>query len=393
MHYTESAARRTLRRIGLGVVAASLLAFPLAREIRIKRAAQSLTEAWRDAPISPRWSTLLGISFRSPQVAALGLEAQPTLEALLAYPFHIIRLGAYWNRIEPAPGVFDHHGLDWQVEAAARAGKQIILCVGALKTFSYPEFFAPAHLLARPLPEHTLISPATHPSLLAAALEFVGRIVDRYKDHQGIVAWQVEHEAVDPLGFEHSWRLAAAFVEKEVEAVRWADPARPIMLNGFLPTSLPGQLAQWWQTRDQGDSLAVAQRLADIVGIDFYPRYALATAGPLTLYLDGTRSPWSRRRLKQLLSGARVRRQKLMVSEGQAEPWEAVTIPPNPAGRVMYSCRPEQLIDNYNACMRWSREDAPLYAYLFWGAEYWMLREQSQDPSYLQAFARVLESA
>ena len=34
-----------------------------------------------------------------------------------------------------------------------------------------------------------------------------------------------------------------------------------------------------------------------------------------------------------------------------------------------------------------------LDAYLFWGAEYWMLREQSGDASYMQAFARILESA
>jgi hypothetical protein len=156
---------------------------------------------------------------------------------------------------------------------------------------------------------------------------------------------------------------------------------------------LPGQLAQWWQTRDQGDSLDVARRLADFVGIDYYPRYALAAVGPLTLYLDGTKSPWAWRRLKPLLAGARPERQKLMVSEGQAEPWEAVTIPPSPHQKAMSSCRPEQVIRNYNAAMRWSREDAPLYAYLFWGAEYWMLRKQSRDPSYLETFARILESA
>ena len=59
-------------------------------------------------------------------------------------------------------------------------------------------------------------------------------------------------------------------------AVRAADPSRPIMMNGFLPASPLVRLPQWWQTRDQGDSLAVAQRLADIVGIDYYPRHALA---------------------------------------------------------------------------------------------------------------------
>jgi Beta-galactosidase len=310
----------------------------------------------------------------------------------LTYPYQLIRLGAYWNRMEPEPGVFYTDELDWQVDAAERAGKQIILCVGPLKTFSYPEFFVPAYHLAYPLQEHTLIRPSAYPSLLSAATAFITRLVERYKDRKGIVAWQLEHEAVDPLGVEHSWRLGADFVEKEVEAVRQADPTRPIMMNGFLPTSLPVRLSQWWRTRDQGDSLAVAQRMADIVGIDYYPRHALMAVGTKTLYLDGSKSPWQQQRRKRLFAWTRAHGQKLMIAEGQAEPWETVTTPPNPDKLGMYSCLPEQVITNYNTCMRWSQQESPLYAYLFWGAEYWMLRKQCADSSYLQAFARIIEN-
>jgi hypothetical protein len=313
---------------------------------------------------------------------------------LLAYPFHLIRLGAYWNRIEPAPGAFDARELDWQVEAAERAGKQIVLCVGAVKTFGYPEFFVPEHHLAHPLPEHTLIRPSAYRSLLAAATAVLTRVVDRYKDRESIVAWQVEHEAVDPLGLEHSWRLDAAFVEKEVEAARQTDPSRPILMNGFLPASLPVRLSQWWRTRDQGDSLTVAQRMADIVGIDHYPRHALATVGARTLYLDGSRSPWQHPRRQQLFAWARRCGRRLMISEGQAEPWETATPPPNPQARGMSSCMPEHVIENYNRWLSWARQAAfPLDAYLFWGAEYWMLRQQRGDPRYIGAFARIIEQA
>jgi hypothetical protein len=83
-----------------------------------------------------------------------------------------------------------------------------------------------------------------------------------------------------------------------------------------------------------------------------------------------------------------------MIAEGQAEPWEAVTTPPNPGAWGMYSCLPEHVIANYNTCMRWAEQGgAQLYAYLFWGAEYWVLRNQSGDTRYLQAFARILEQA
>lgn len=390
MQKTEKTSWKILRNITLAIGAASFLTVPLALEVRLKQSTQPLTDAWQHLPIEPRCSTLLGISYRSPQVAVLGLDSQTTLRTLLTYPFQLIRLGAYWNRMEPEPGKFLTDELDSQIDAAERAGKLIILCVGPLKTFSYPEFFVPMHYLSPPFPEHTLIKPSAYPSLLTAATEFITRLVERYRHRKGIVAWQLEHESVDPLGVEHSWRLDVAFVEKEVEALRKADPTRPIMMNGFLPTSLPVRFSQWWRTNDQGDSLTVAQRLADIVGIDYYPRHALMAVGTKTLYLDGSKTPWQRRR-KQLFVQTRAHGQKLMIAEGQAEPWETVTTPPNPYGQGMYSCLPERIITNYNTCMRWSRQEASLYAYLFWGAEYWMLRKQYADSSYLQAFARILE--
>jgi hypothetical protein len=385
---------QALRRVGVGAIVGGVLALPLAVEVRVRRSTQPLSDAWRNAPIEPRAATALGVSFRPRQIATLGLDVESTFRKLVAYPFQLIRLGAYWNQVERAPGAFDTGELDWQLELAEQAGKQIIVCVGAVKTFGYPEFFVPAHRLPRALPEHTRIKPSAHASLLQGATEFVARIVDRCRHHPNVVAWQVEHEAVDPLGLEHSWRLDESFVEEEVAAVRRADPSRPILMNGFLPATLPVRLSQWLQTRDQGDSLSVAQRHADIVGIDHYPRHALVGLGQTTLYLDGSRSPWQRSRRDRLFAWARMSRRRLMVTEGQAEPWEAVTTPPNPQAQGMYSCLPNQVIANYNQWMRWSRQaDFALDAYLFWGAEYWVLRAQSGDASYLGAFARILDNA
>ncbi len=151
MQDTAKPSRKIARIIAPAIGAASLLALPLASEMRLKQATQPLTEVWQHAPIEPRRSTLLGISFRTPQVDALGLDARTTLQTLLVYPFQLIRLGAYWNCIEPEAGRFCFDALDWQIDAAERAGKQIILCVGPLKTFSYPEFFVPAHHLKLPV--------------------------------------------------------------------------------------------------------------------------------------------------------------------------------------------------------------------------------------------------
>jgi hypothetical protein len=384
---------RALRAAASLGVAGALL--PLVSEFRLARSQQRHTGRWRHVPVEPGGPALFGISFRPRQAETFGLDPRESFNRMLGYPFEVVRLGAYWNRIEPEPGRFDTSELDWQVDAAEQAGKRIIVCLGPVKTFGYPEYFVPGHRLAEPLPEGRRIGPATHPALLAAGIGHATRLVERYKDRPAVVAWQVEHEAADPLGLEHSWRLSAEFVAEEVAAVRAADPSRPVMMNGFLPASTPVRAMQWWRSRDQGDSLAVAQRLTDTVGIDFYPRHAIAGNSHWGLYLDGSGHPWQRQRWAELLAwAAAAPGRRVLIAEGQAEPWEAVTTPPDPRGRVMYSCPPELLIRTYNRCMRRFRQAATdPWAYLFWGAEYWLLRQQHGDPSYLQAFTRILEHA
>lgn len=378
-------------RGGLVMLRGAADAAVLLPEVKVARPSRPLTDRWEELPVEPPGSTMLGISYRPLQAAALGLDPKQALADLLQYPFAVIRLAAYWNQLEPAAGHLDFDALDRQVDATAQAGKKIILCVGAVKAFGYPEFFVPAHYLPTPLPEGRLISPQSHPQLVAAATSFVSRVVERYRGRAEIVAWQVEHEPVDPLGMEHSWRLSTSFVRQEVAAVRATDSARPVLLTGFLPTSMPVRVQQHWRTRDQGDSLAVAGQLADIVGINFYPRHAIARLGSRTVYLAGSRSPLELRLNARLSAGFVRSGRRLMVTEGQAEPWETVTTPPSRAGSGMFSCLPEHVIENYNAGLQLGR-DAPdgLWAFLFWGAEYWLKRREQGDDRYLAAVSRIL---
>ncbi len=61
---------------------------------------------------------------------------------------------------------------------------------------------------------------------------------------------------------------------------------------------------------------------------------------------------------------------------------------------ALSSCPPERVIDTYNRCLRAARRvGGSLDAYLFWGAEYWLLRQSAGDPTYLHAIARVLDEA
>jgi hypothetical protein len=162
-------------------------------------------------------------------------------------------------------------------------------------------------------------------------------------------------------------------------------------MNGFVPLSTMGRLTQAWRTRGEGDSLTAALELADWVGLDIYSRIAIVSAAGHALYLDGGSLPWNRVRWRWM---ARVAQgHQIVVTEGQAEPWEADPVPPDPIGGVAYSCPPERLILNYNQALGPSGEGPLVSAYIFWGWEYWLRREASGDRSYLGAIDRVLAEA
>ena len=362
--------------------------------LRLRRSTQPATDRWRTLPVTPRVGTKLGFNFRLPQAEAFALDPHAALERLHGMGFQVVRLAALWNRVEPAPRVFDPTSVDWQVEAAVRHGVEVVLSLGPVKNFGYPEFYVPRHHLPEPLPEGRLITPGTHPRLAEAALTVLQRLAERYRGVSAISAWQVEHEAVDPLGLEHSWRLGAQFVARELDLVRSLDPSRPVVLNGYLPMSGPVSFLQRWRTRDQGDSLAFAAANAGIVGLDIYPCHGLAAVGSLSLYLDA-RHAAARRHVGAALQEAGRHGRPVMVTEGQAEPWEAVTEPPSPmSGLATVSCPPDRLIETYNVCLDAAATvGVQPEAYVFWGTEYWLRRERDGDSTYLESAERVISNA
>ncbi|MGH7608612.1 MAG: beta-galactosidase [Candidatus Dormibacteria bacterium] len=369
------------------------LALPPVLEVRLRRPQRQPSAAWRRVAVRKRGPCRLGISYRPRQAEALGLDPGQVLRRLAQLPVELVRLGAYWSRIEKVPGDFDLGELDRSLDVVESAGKKVILAVGALKTFGYPELYVPPHWAPSGFPEGRLVTPASHPRLNAAAREFLARVVSRYRERRSVLAWQVENEALDPLGMEHSWRLSRDFLASEMATVRSLDPTRPILLNGFLPMSLTVRAAQLWRTRGQGDSLEAALSLADMVGLDIYPRNAAAALGGHSLYLDGAQLPWNRVPWSRLRRRVEATGRELVVSEGQAEPWEATTVPPDLPGSVAFSCPPERVIANYNLGLGPSGQPPVVSAYFFWGLEYWLRRETSGDPSYFAAFTRILEES
>ena len=88
--------------------------------------------------------------------------------------------------------------------------------------------------------------------------------------------------------------------------------------------------------------------------MNYYPRNALLSLGRSSLCLDGSRAPWQQWRCRRLAEAA-------------------------------------HLITTYN---QWLAPGAlgagRLFAYLFWGAEYWVQRRLNGAGHYLAAIKRIL---
>jgi hypothetical protein len=138
----------------------------------------------------------------------------------------------------------------------------------------------------------------------------------------------------------------------------------------------------------------MALRSADIVGVDVYPRQALVSAAGWGLYLAGGAGAGAGARLTRIGAQARGHSRRVIVTESQAEPWESTTVPPDPRRGFSSSCTPAHVVETYNRCMTSLRRGGVTpEAYLFWGAEYWVMRARTGDRGYLDAFVRILERA
>jgi hypothetical protein len=73
--------------------------------------------------------------------------------------------------------------------------------------------------------------------------------------------------------------------------------------------------------------------------------------------------------------------------------WREVPVEPRRQTKLGASFRPPQ-VDALGLDVGWARDgNFELDAYVFWGAEYWIARQQSGDARYLDAIARIMSES
>lgn len=285
----------------------------------------------------------------------LNLDWQKTYEAILnELPFQKLRLIAYWQYLEPQESLFTFDDLDWQIKKAQEKGKEITLVLGN-RVPRWPECHAPDW--AKKLSKEEFQS---------SLLGYIENIINRYKSHSSIRAWQVENEPFLSM-FGECPLFDKEFFQKEIALVKKLDPTRPVIITES------GELSLWTD----------AAPLADIVGTTLY-RIVWNSA------LEARWKHFIPPAMYALRANSIMRHygvKDVIISELQAEPWA-----PGVAsiGFVEFDKQTKDFnLGDMKDNVEFAKKTGIREIYL-WGVEWWYLREQKGDPSWMQ-FGKTLK--
>ncbi len=248
-----------------------------------------------------------------------------------------LRLIAYWPEIEPESEKYVFDELDWQIQEAQKRDVKIIMAMG-LKLPRWPECHEPEWIKNHELriKNHEL-------------LNYIEKVVERYKDTPNLYAWQIENEPF--LAFGECPKFDPEFLDEEIALVKSLD-GRPIIITDS------GELSLWYK----------AAKRADIFGTTMYRKVHAKITGYITYPLPAGFFRAKERLLKLFIAF----KNPLIVIELQGEPWSE---------KLLYETAPEDDLKYLN--IREFRDiidyakRAGFNEYYLWGAEWWYKMKQS----------------
>lgn len=275
----------------------------------------------RKGEISPSLNTAYGFSFSPRYAQSLGLDPRESFEAALSLGPKIVRLPVYWDNP-------DYEFLDWALEKSAEQSVQTILSIG-YRNFRYPECYAPEDTKNLSLGDFK-----------GVLFDHLREVVGHFDSYENLFAWQVENEPFDlPLFRRWCRHVSSEFISAELEHVKSLDPHHPVVLN-FGGEVLFRPL---WSRQT---------RLADIIGVSFYPE----TRTPLGNFPVRTYEiPFSPRNIAAEEKYFAELGKNFWVTEFQAEPWGD-----NPF-----------TVSDFQRNLEILEKQGGAKVVLFWGVEYW----------------------
>jgi len=294
-----------------------------------------------------------GVNFSQKHAENLGLNWQETYLALLDdLKVKNIKLITHWDLIEPREGGYNFEDLDWQIKEAENREAKILLVIG-MKTGRWPECHAPDWAQCQ-------ISKAKCQNFL---LEYLGKIVNRYKNSNTVWAWQMENEPFFPFG-ECPW-VDKNFLKKEIELVKSLDPGKKSVI-----ISDSGEGSLWIN----------AARLGDIVGTTMYKKVWFRQLGTYIYYPLPPTFYWKKAEyIKKIFN------KKVIVTELQAEPWGPKLLYDSPLAEQEKTMNLERFKYNIEFAKK-----TGLDTFYLWGGEWWYWMKTRQGNSSIWDEAKTL---
>ena len=146
-------------------------------------------------------------------------DPQETLQAMIDdLGIRRFRLVSYWNNHEPQPDQYDFSELDWQFDMIEAAGGEIALSIG-LRQPRWPECHGPEWAMAKSVPDWT-----------EDLKEYMGVTIDRYKDRDVLVEYQLENEFLLTVFGDCPDHSRERLID-EYNYVKTKDDTRPLIVN------------------------------------------------------------------------------------------------------------------------------------------------------------------
>ncbi|MBI2677125.1 MAG: hypothetical protein HYX21_04250 [Candidatus Yanofskybacteria bacterium] len=288
-----------------------------------------------------------GISFSKFHSDELKLDWKETYLALLDdLGARRLRLTAHWPNTEPVNDKFNFSELDFQMAEAEKRGLEIILAVGR-RLPGWPECHEPEWAKKLSVSDRQ-----------SEILEYIEKVVSRYKELQAIKYWQVENEPfLTFFSRANCGELDKEFLEKEVALVKRLDPAHPVLLTDS------GEFGTWFGAYKRGD----------IFGTSLYlyiwnKKFNLSFRYPILPAFF---------RFKQNLVSLIYGKKPSLIIELSAEPWLLQPIVDTPVEVLQ-----ERMgLDKFNEMIDFAAKTGFDEQYL-WGAEWWYWMKKQGYPEH-----------
>jgi hypothetical protein len=282
--------------------------------------------------------------------------------------FKYIRIPVFWDQLESEAGKFDWVDLDWQMQRAAQTNAKILLAIGH-RVPRYPECYAPSWT-----------KELSQTEFKRSLFQTLTTIVNRYKDHPAIDAWQVENEPLAKI-LGTIWggkacREISQWVTEEVKLVKQLDQAKhpTIVTYAFSP----------WPSSQLRQTLKFG---SDAIGITLFNKLFFRSPifnGYVEMFKFGPMAPL---RLPYQRSLAKQQKKQFWIPELQAEPW-------GPNGPYDFA-KPEDAYISMNPDRlqeTWQHGvEAGADRIYLWGVEWWLSERNQGRPMMLEAVKHLIQ--